>query len=374
MRGVSLLLLIALVAGCLAQPQAPAAVAPAPAALPAPTHVGHVFIIVLENEGYDTTFGQAESPYLGKDLPAQGRLLTQYYAIGHASLDNYVAMISGQAPNPMTQGDCPVYVDFREVTQLDGQAVGQGCVYPKDVGDLGTQMTAKGLSWRMYAEDMNASAPDVPGACRHPALGSRDPWEGATSAKDQYATKHVPFLYFHNVIDDAKACAERNVDLALLEADLNDSAATPSLAFISPNLCHDGHDMGCASGEPGGYKSIDAFLRVWVPRILNSTAYQKDGLLIVTFDESESDASACCGEKAGYGTPAPGEQGPGGGRTGAVLLSRCLVPGTKDETPYNHYSLLRTLEDDFGLAHLGYAADAGLKDFDLGACAAKAPS
>lgn len=360
-------LCVATLAGCLQQAPAPAAVVSPPAPVPVPTRIGHVWVIVMENENYDTTFTAAESPYLGKELPAMGRLATQYYGIGHASLGNYIAMISGQAPNPATQNDCLVFADFRQVTQLNGQAVGQGCVYPKDVPNLGDQLLAKGLSWRMYGEDMNASAPAVPGACRHPPLNERDPWEGATE-KDQYATKHVPFLYFHSVIDDDAGCKQRVVDLDHLWDDLNDSAATPAFSFISPDLCSDGHDEQCAGPQPGGYAGIDLFLRTWVPRILNSSAYQQDGLLIVTFDESESDNSACCDQQPGYNTPMPGLYGPGGGRIGAVLLSRCLENGTRDDTPANHYSLLRTLEDNWGLAHLGYAAQQGLKPMGWGAC------
>ena len=70
----------------------------------------HVFIIVLENEGYDVTFG-AKSPaaYL-KALAQQGALLPNYYGIGHYSLDNYIALVSGQAPNPVTQADCQSFV------------------------------------------------------------------------------------------------------------------------------------------------------------------------------------------------------------------------------------------------------------------------
>ena len=78
-----------------------------------PRSIGHVFVINLENENYATTWG-ASSPaqYLNGTLVKQGKLLTQYYGIGHASLDNYIAEISGQAPNPTTQGDCLNYIEF----------------------------------------------------------------------------------------------------------------------------------------------------------------------------------------------------------------------------------------------------------------------
>ena len=111
--------------------------------------------------------------------------------------------------------------------------------------------------------------------------------------------------------------------------------------------------------------AADGFLREWVPRITGSPAYQSDGLLAVIFDEAASDSSACCGEQSGPNTPAPGGQsgGPGGGRTGAVLLSPFIAPGTVSDQQYNHYSLLRSIEDYFGVAHLGYAAAANLRPF-----------
>ena len=72
-----------------------------------------MFVIVLENEGFDTTFGpNSKAPYLSQTLTRQGVLLTQYYGTGHASLDNYIAMISGQAATPQTRNDCLTYADF----------------------------------------------------------------------------------------------------------------------------------------------------------------------------------------------------------------------------------------------------------------------
>jgi hypothetical protein len=76
--------------------------------------IRHVFVLLLENQSYDATFGEpSAAPYLARTLRAQGALLTRYYAIGHASLGNYVALVSGQAPNEATQLDCPTFTDFR---------------------------------------------------------------------------------------------------------------------------------------------------------------------------------------------------------------------------------------------------------------------
>jgi hypothetical protein len=88
--------------------------APPPPPLQALPPIRHVFLLLLENQAYEATFGPGSAaPYLAHTLPAQGALLTRYYAIGHASLGNYVALISGQAPNEATQLDCPTFADFK---------------------------------------------------------------------------------------------------------------------------------------------------------------------------------------------------------------------------------------------------------------------
>jgi hypothetical protein len=334
---------------------------PAAGALP-PIH--HVFVIVLENHNADVTFGPSSpAPYLAHTLPQQGEFVPNYFGIGHVSMDNYVAMVSGQPPNPQTQSDCQFYTDFVGAVGADGIATGQGCVYPADVGTIANQLSDHGLTWKGYMEDMGADAARDNGtSCAHPALNARDPTQTA-AANDQYATRHNPFVYFHAIID-TPACAAGDVPLSRLEPDLASAAATPNLVFITPDLCHDAHDASCADGTPGGLPAADAFLKTWVPRITGSPAFA-DGLLIVTFDESESDSSACCDEPTGPNTPSPGglESGPGGGRVGAVLLSPFVTPGSTTQQAYNHYGLLRSLEDLFELPHLGYAAAPGLRPF-----------
>jgi phospholipase C len=341
-----------------------AAAAPAPAALPP---VSHVFVIVLENKGYDETFGAgSKAPYLSHDLVARGALLRQYYGTAHNSLPNYVAMISGQAPNPWTQADCQFYTDVVPGAIVsDGQALGNGCVYPSSVKTLADQLDARGLTWRGYMQDMAADSQNAPTTCRHPALNSQDDTQTARNG-DEYAARHDPFVYFHSIIDDQARCDAGVVDLMRLQSDLATKATTPAFSFIVPDLCEDGHDSPCVDNRPGGLVSADAFLQQWVPEIISSPAYLDRGLLLIVFDESDSpqsDATACCGEQSGPSTPMAGIFGPGGGRTGAVALSPFIRPGTVTDTPYNHYSLLRSLEDLFGVGHLGYAGASGLTPF-----------
>jgi phosphatidylinositol-3-phosphatase len=358
----------------------------------------HVFIIVLENEGFDRTFGPYSPALYLKQLAANAGLLTNYYGVGHNSLDNYIAMISGQAPNPYTQQDCPNYNEFKQTdTAAYGQAVGAGCIFPKGVLTLVDQLAAKKLTWKGYMEDMgNLAARENP-TCGQPKLdrSGKDKTQTAEPG-DQYAAKHNPFVYFHSVIGDGSAnadadCRAHVVNLSQLATDLQSEETTPNYAFITPNLCHDGHNDPCQKGHlRGGLVAADDFLKALVPAILDSAAYQHDGLLIITFDEADldcvadpandnwilkgGDASRCCNEQpapnikgdvtiSGRRDEGPGIIGPGGGRIGAVLISPFIRPGSVSTVEYNHYSMLRSIEDFFGLDHLGYAAQTGLETF-----------
>lgn len=330
----------------------------------------HVFLIILENESFRDTFGPASAaPYLARTLRARGALLENYYGVGHFSLDNYIALVSGQAPNPQTQQDCHQVTEFHAVRKgLDshGQLIGSGCVYPAIVETLPDQLQEAGLSWKGYMEDFGLDRDRDEDACSTARIGRLDLTERATGS-DEYASKHNPFVYFHTVIDDQARCRSHVVGLDHLAKDLRSMATTPNFSFITPNLCHDGHDPTCDDGAPGGLRGINGFLSKWVPLITHSPAFRKDGLLVITFDESggapPDGADACCGEAPLPGGPLPGVRGPGGGRTGAVALSPVIAPGTVSTVPYNHYSLLRTLEDIFGVKHLGYAAQPGLRPF-----------
>ena len=344
--------------------------------------IRHVFVLLLENQSYGVTFGsQSPASYLARTLPARGALLSQYYAIGHASLGNYIALVSGQAPNLATQLDCSTYADFRpSAASLDehGQLHGSGCIYPRSVPSLPDQLEAAGFTWRAYMEDMGKNPAREPATCGHVRPGATETTNVA-SAGDQYAAKHNPFVYFHSIIDDQLRCDTHVVNLERLPQDLASVSTTANYSFITPNLCSDGHDVHCIDGRTGGLAAIDQFLRRWVPLIEAAPAFVADGLLIVTFDESDGagaeGSSACCAEKALPGARfQPGFSGPGGGRIGAIVLSKFVRPGTVSTVPYNHYSLLRTVEAIFGLRYLGYAAERDLHIFGADVFSASRPA
>jgi phosphatidylinositol-3-phosphatase len=372
-----------------AQPVARAALAPG--------SINNVLVIELENEDASTTFGPGSpATYLNNTLVPEGELLQNYYAIGHVSLDNYIAEISGQAPTPLTDSDCDLgeFVNVSpgtndpNTTAYPGQVDGNGCVYPSQVQTIASQLdavdppnpTTNVASWREYAEDMGNDATRDGGVtdplggtdCAHPTVGGTD-HTVAAEAQDQYTNRHNPFVYFHSVIDNTAECDANVVPLGTVSVgksstfngvqlpdtftghlanDLSSETTTPKFSFVTPNLCDDGHDASCAGtnlvgGKTGGLAGADIWLQHYMPLIMASPSYQSGQMLVVvTFDEGDdSDTTACCNEQPGpnwaypgfsplLGTPptTPGAD-PGGGKVGALLLnSQYVVPGTVDTT------------------------------------------
>lgn len=405
-------IVIAMMVGCNNDDAVPTAVTTSA------SKVKHVFMIVLENKNYNDTFGSStQDPYLQKTLVPMGALLTQYYGTGHVSLDNYISMISGQAPTPDTDDDClpgltGTVGNYNDVVQTgttpDGQVIAKsGCIYPAAVKTLADQLAAANLTWKGYMGDMGNDPTREAPTCGHPTIGngtdntnSAEAPSSSVPLGDAYATRHDPFMYFHSIID-SPSCATNVVNLNQLTTDLAAVATTANYTFITPNLCDDGHDGSgtgasgttCANGNPGGLTSADAFLQTWVPKIMASPAFQQDGLLVITFDESSYITSSstnastgqttinitfpgepCCNQQPGpnlsmarpgmftlVNTPKMVENivinGFGGDQIGAVLLSPFVKPGSTSSIAYNHYALLKSVEDIFHLSHLGYAAD-----------------
>jgi len=385
---------------------------------PTQQSIKHVFVLTMENKNYNDTFGTSTQDPDLQAMAKQGALLTQYYGTGHVSLDNYLAMMSGQPSTKETQSDCNM--GFNDVVADGWDAAnpkvlkakgGMGCVYPSTVKTFVNQLDDLKLTWKGYMGDMGNDPTRESATCGHPKIGAMDNTQSAQAPTadvpkgDQYATRHNPFMYFHSIIDDQAYCDSHVVNLdAHLQNDLQSIDTTPNFVFITPNLCDDGHDgdgtgtKPCVNGDKGGLTSINAFLKKWVPIIQASPAYQKDGLIIINFDESADmvpagkttvngvttvtvnlPGDACCGQQPGPNVVRPDDVilpvsatlqyklhyvGVGGDRTGAVMLSRFIKPGTVSNTAYNHYAMLKSLENIFQTnGYLGYADDQNLVPF-----------
>jgi hypothetical protein len=229
-------------------------------------HVAHVVVVVFENrEESAIDNGDGSSPF--ERYASRYVDLSNYTAVTHPSLPNYLALVSGS-----TQG----------VTD-DCTSCGP---WPRSIGGL---LTHAGRSWGGYAEGYPSSP--------------------------LFAKKHMPFLYFADG-------ASRVRPLARLDA-----RHLPAYSFVAPNLCHDAHSCPLASA--------DAFLSHWLPPLLKVPRTA----VFVVFDE---------------GTTSIG----GGGRIEAFVAGTAVKRHVAVERSVNHYTVLRTIEDLFGLPHLGLSREA----------------
>jgi hypothetical protein len=223
-------------------------------------------------------------------------LLTAYYGIQHPSLPNYLALTAGQTFG--INRDC------------------ESCFV--DAPNLADQIEQSGRTWMDYQEDM-------PEAC----------FDRST---DLYAVKHNPFLYYDDIRTDSTRCKQHIVPLLQLQTDIQNNQLSDFI-WITPNMCHNAHDCGV--------DQADAWLGVWLPILMASPFYDDQTILILTWDEGQGD-HGCCGYE------------PGGGRVPTVLISPSVRKGFEDDTPYTHYSLLKMIEQAWGLQLLEHAGDASV--------------
>lgn len=159
--------------------------------------------------------------------------------------------------------------------------------------------------------------------------------------------------------------------MSALKGDLSNEKRTPDFSYIAPGPCDDGSPTPCAPGKAPGMVAADSFLQRIVPEILSSKAYENGGLLAITVDEAPSsgeyaDSSSCCGQPNFPNLPAPtgvAALSHGGGQVGLLLLSPFIKKGGLAQETYNHFSLLATIEQAFGLPRLGYAGLSEVKLF-----------
>jgi phosphatidylinositol-3-phosphatase len=225
-----------------------------PSAATAPAHAGpstpgtsqtglaHIVIIVDENKPETSVIGNPAAPYLTA-LAKSYALATNYSAITHPSLPNYLALTSGSTDGISTDCNPP----------------GGSCTAA--VRNISDEISASGRSWRMYAEGM-------PTPCTAHNVGN-------------YAVKHVPFLYYPDVTKNASYCAAHVVPYSDLATDLAIPTQLPNYSFVSPDLCDDMHSCSIKTG--------DTWMAKNVPRILKSPAFTTQrSLLIIAFDEGDS--------------------------------------------------------------------------------------
>ena len=200
----------------------------------------------MENEESTSVIGNSAAPYINGLANSYG-LATQYYAVSHPSLPNYLALTAGSTFG--ISSDCTTcWVNS---------------------SSLADQIEASGRSWKAYMEGM-------PSAC---FVGDAYP----------YMQKHDPWIYYNDIRTNPARCGAHVVPFSQFAADLSGGSA-PNYVWITPNMCNDMHDCSIATG--------DSFLSQQVPGILNSSAFRNGGVLFITWDEGSTGAG-CCTDAAG---------------------------------------------------------------------------
>jgi phospholipase C len=278
------------------------------ASLPTPLQAGpsapsvpafsHVVILVLENHSIDDLAGRPDAPALN-DMMSRGTVITNYFGVAHPSEPNYLALIAG---------------DTFGIADDDPHLV--------RAPNLVDELEATNHSWKGYFEGLSPSGP-------------------LADSRAGYADKHDPFVSFNGILG-SPIRLQNLQSFVSLQHDLA-AGTLPDFSLVVPNVCHDLHDC-----EPS---QADAFLGQLVSQVQASPAWDRHSALAILFDEDDDQdaAGSCCGIS------------PGGGQTGAIVLSPMARAGSTIQTPYNHYSLLRTIEDAWSLPRLGHTGDPGIQ-------------
>jgi hypothetical protein len=286
-RSLALACCVLVLAGCVGQ----AANTPPPPGQQS-VRFGHVFIVVEENANYADVVGSPSMPYLN-GLATQYGLAANYFANGHPSIPNYFELTTGQT-----------------LTLIDALTPHS---FPVSEDNVIRELIAAGKTWKSYAEDL-------------PAVG----YTGGDSGN--YVVRHNPLAYMTDVQNDP-AQTKNLVPFSQFAADLP-TANLPDYSFIVPNLCNDAHNCPLATA--------DNWLKTNLDPVIRSAVFQKDGLLVIVFDEADTlDFTA------------------GGGHVAAVIVSPLAKRGYKSIAFYQHQSALRLMLEGLGVTKLpGDAATA----------------
>ncbi len=291
--------------------------APTGAAPQRQPHTGFVAVLALENTEFSQVIGDTtDAPFLnslinyqGNNPSAPGALATNYFAAAHPSIGNYFMMTTGQ------------------LVTTDDTFNNTSSGYPVTVDNVARELIAAGKSWKVYAESL-------------PSVG----YTGGDVVP--YLERHNPFSYFSDVVGNPQQSANI-VPFTQFAADLNAGNAgtlgnLPNYAFIVPNAWDDSES--CDPTEPSCITERIADADTWVQTnigpLLQTPAFQQNGLLIITWDEGDTDDTS------------NGLGGSGGGHVATILLGAGVKAGYQQQTAnvYDHASLLRLTMDSLGLS------------------------
>ena len=280
----------------------------------------HVFVIMMENTGYDRLVGNPHAPWINSAIAKYG-VATSYFGVSHPSQPNYIAATSGSTNGVANDNDTTI-----------------------NVPNVVDQLESHGKTWKAYMQSYSL--------CNGNAL--------AHACGDQlYERKHNPFISYADVQSNPSRVASI-VDFSQFATDLANNTV-PDFSWISPDQCNDMHGRStagaCNFGNVAGLiQTGDTFLANTVAAIQSSPAWNGNSLIVITWDESDftgsgpsgfGDTSGCCDAVLPFG----------GGHVLTLVISHSDHAARTSNVPYNHYSTLRTIEDGWRLGCLANTCD-----------------
>jgi hypothetical protein len=279
----------------------------------------HVFVIMMENTGYNLLIGNPNAPWINAAATKYG-LATNYFGVTHPSQPNYIAATAG------IQG---ADSDANEIL---------------NVPNIVDQLQTHEKTWKAYMQSYSLCTTPLDAAC----------------GNQLYERKHNPFVSFADV-QSSPARMANIVDLGQLSSDLA-ARTVPDYVWISPDQCHDMHGRGGGgasdpcdfSQEQSLIRTGDTFLSNTVGSIMSSSAWKGNSAIFIMWDESEftgtgpmgfGDTSGCC------------DANPGGGHVVTLVISHSDHKARTSNVAYNHYSVLRTIQSAWDLGCLGFTCD-----------------
>ena len=260
--------------------------------------LGHVVVVAMENHSYSDVVGSPSMPYFNSLINQYG-LAQNYFANVHGSFPDYAMLTSGEL---VTQAGWGLPDDF-----------------PLSIDNVVRELTTANKTWKAYAENLPSAG--YTGGDVYP-----------------YVKRHNPFAYMSDITNSSTQAANI-VPFTQFTTDVTGNAL-PNFAFVVPNAAHDSEDC------PGGQNSTcldsdklsnaDQWLQTNIGPLLSSAQFQKDGLLVIWWDEGNASDTTN-----------------GGGKVAVTLVGPTIKTGFRSTTFYRHENLLRTIAEGLGLGFPG---------------------
>lgn len=299
------------------------------AASAAPRTLDRVFILMMENQGFDDVIGHLDAnnvpdtPYITNLAHTYGLSLLQF-GTTHPSLPNYVSLIAG---------------DYFGIQDDNPSCYAQPTPPPPcdqiSAPNLVDELETKNISWESFNQSMPSAG----------YLGVQYPTTGAAL----YAQKHNPFVYFQDIVSNPARLAKivPLPAMTTLASALSNPSTAPRFVLVVPDQCHDMHGQAPCSDPDKLLRAGDTYVQSVVQTIMRSPAFTPNSALIVTWDENDySTFQRCCDSPA-----------IGGGHIATIVITPHTVMPLQSAHAYNEYSILATIERGFGLPPLGHTSD-----------------